>query len=293
MHPALGSVWKVEELLQREPDGLPYDYATIFPVNGFFVKRASQKKLVLLKGIDEQLRALLWPGERVVYLTSGVFFSFWESYFFGLPMYYLNRRALVLTTERLVLIQIDSSRKPRELRDQVPLRAIARFGRTLLGNTTIKLKAGKAYSVAYVPRRDRAALVGLGQRHQATATRDSTTNAIEHLCPHCYVAVSEHPLECPNCRGRFKSAAKAGLLSFLFPGIGDIYLGHWRFAILEMIGAGFLWLVVATSLADDTMPLSEKLPILAAMVLFVHGADAISTRHVALKGHYPEHAPVE
>lgn len=290
MHPALESVDKVGELVQRQDDGLPYDYATLFPVDGFFAKRASQKRLGLLKRIDDPLRALLWPGERVVYLTSGVLFSFWESYFFGLPMYYLNRRALVLTTERLVLIQIDSRRKPRELRDQLPLRAIARFGRTFLGNTTIKLKAGKSYSVAYVPRRDRAAVVGLGQRHQATATRDSTADRIEHLCPHCYVAVPGYPLQCPNCRGAFKSATKAGLLSLVFPGLGDIYIGHWRFAVLEILVAGFIWLAVLASLSEGNTDGGSVVASALFIVIFIHGADAISTWYVARKGHHPDHS---
>lgn len=33
------------------------------------------------------------------------------------------------------------------------------------------------------------------------------------------------PAACPSCRGAIKSARKAGLLSLLFPGLGDLHLG--------------------------------------------------------------------
>lgn len=291
MHPALENIDKVEELLQRKDDGLPYEYAAMFPVDGFWSKRASQKRLKLLKRIDEPLRALLWPDERVTYLTPGVLYSFWESYFFGLPMYFLNRRALVLTNERLILIQIDSSHRPRELRSHVPLAAVARIGRTFFGNTTLKLKAGKSYTVAYVPRRDRRALVDLGRQNLAKATHASSAEAIEHLCPHCYVTVPGHPLQCPKCGGAFKSATKAGLLSLLFPGLGDIYIGHWRFAIFEILVAGYLWLAVIGGALDELVPgLDVALVGVAIVFLFMHGADAISTWYVARKGHHPQRA---
>lgn len=118
MDPTLQLVERFEELLQRRHDESPYDFQTMFPTGGFFVRRASQKKVVLLKRIDEPLRAMLRPGERVAYLTSGVLHSFWESYFLGTPMYYLNRKALVLTSERLVLIQIDSRQRPKRVLKQ-------------------------------------------------------------------------------------------------------------------------------------------------------------------------------
>jgi len=285
MHPTLQNVDRVEELLQRQTNDLPYDYKSLFPVDGFWAKRASQKRLAFLKRIDDELRALLWPGERVAFLTSGVLVSFWESYFLGLPMYYLNRRALILTNERLILVQIDSRRRPRELRSQVLLRAIGKVGSTLLGNVTLRLEAGKQYTIAYMPRRDRRALIGLTATMRGQATKTGAAEAIEHLCPHCYVVVADHPVECPSCHGAFKSSKTAGLRSLLFPGLGDIYLGHWRFAIFEILVTSFFWLSVL--LPDETRADRDRLAGAIVVFLLFHVPDAIATRYVARQGHYP------
>lgn len=288
MHPSLESVKKVEELLQRKDDGLPYNYPSLFPVDGFWARRASQRRLKVLKRIDEPLRALLWPDERVSFISVGVLYSFWESYFFGLPMYFLNRRALVLTNERLILIQVNSSNKPRELRAQIPLRAMARFGTTWLGNTTVKLKKGKSYTVAYLPRRDRARLAMLASQAMPKATKDSAAAAIENLCPHCFTAVPAHPDQCPACRGAFKSATKAGLLSLVFPGFGDVYIGHYGFAVFEILVASFIWLSVYVASTETSQePLENAWIVVAFIFAFMHGADAISTWYVARKGHHP------
>src|SRR6266545_7678905 len=98
---------------------------------------------------------MLKPGERVAFLTSGVLYAFWEMYMYGLPMYYLNRRALILTDTRLILLQIDSRRRPKELRSQIALSAIKSVKRTGLGNTSVQLNSGTSYTIAYVPRGDR------------------------------------------------------------------------------------------------------------------------------------------
>lgn len=287
MHHTLENVDRVEELLQRLTDDLPYEYKSLFPVDGFWAKRASQKRLALLKRIDEALRPMLWPGERVMFLTSGVLVSFWESYFLGLPMYYLNRRALVLTNERLILVQIDSRRRPRELRSQVLLRAIAKVGSTLLGNTTLKLQAGKRYTIAYMQRRDRRSLSSLIESGRGQATKDGAATAIEHLCPHCYAVVADHPDACPSCRGAFKSSKVAGLRSLLFPGLGDIYIGHWRFAIVEILVASVVWLSVLLPDGEGAATAGDRLAAAPVVFLLLHVTDAIATRYVARKGHYP------
>lgn len=255
------------------------------------MRRASQKRLRLLKRIDEPLRAMLWPGERVVFLTSGVLYSFWESYFLGLPMYYLNRRALILTTERLILLQIDSRHRPRELRSHIRLPVIDALTRTGLGSTKIRLRSGARYSIAYVPRSDRKVLVELTRTAKGRSGKPATVDSLEHLCPHCYAAIDGHPARCPNCAGGLKSASKAGWLSLIFPGLGDFYIGHRKLAIMEMVIATVVWAGVL--LPDPNAPITaaERITVAVLVFLFMHGFDSITTRFVARKGHYPGTAP--
>lgn len=55
---------------------------------------------------------------------------------------------------------------------------------------------------------------------------------------------------CPSCEAGFKSANTATLLSLAFPGIGDFYLGHLRFALMEMSGEKLF----QTALTRDFLP---------------------------------------
>lgn len=291
MHPTLQYVERVEELLQRESTDTPYDFQNLFQADGYWARRIAQVRLHLLKQIDEPLRALLGPTERVLFITWGALYSPWESYFFGLERF-LNHWAVVVTNSRLVLLQIDLAGRPGELRSHILLRAIETVEHTVLGKTRIHLYSGKRYT-ANIRSRDRKVLVATVRNARASAVGETTAEGIEHLCPYCYVRVDGHPLQCPECGGSFKSAKKAGLLSLMFPGLGDIYIGHWRFGILEIIVAVLIWIVVL--LPDPQTPLTAVEHLLAGLfvIAFVHGIDAISTWHVARKGHYPAHGVSE
>jgi len=286
MHQMLVTVERFDELVQRGQDATPYDYRTMFPADGFWARRASRKRLILLKRIDEQLRAMLWPGERVVFLTSGALHSFAESYLVGGVVYYVNRRAIVLTTERIILMQVDGRGQPRALRSQVLLPSIASFARTGLGNTVLRLADGAKYVFARVRRRDRKALVELTPLATARATAPATGAGLEHLCPRCFKVLHDQPLECPHCGGGLKSPRKAAVLSLLFPGLGNIYLGNRGMGAFELVVGALIWLANLTTpgvLASPEVLLSTALVIL----LFVHGIDAAATVHIARKGYYP------
>lgn len=287
MDATLQLVERFEELVQREHDQSPYDFKSIFATGGFFVRRASQQKLRLLQRLDESLRAVLRPGERVVYLTTGVLYSFWESYFFGWAVRAINRRALILTTERLVLVQIDSRRRPRALRSQILLADIARLTRTPLGSAKLTLASGASYVFVYVPKRDRRTLADLIEKLRPAATRTSAAHGLEQLCPYCYAPVPGHPPACPVCGGRFKSPAKAALLSFLIPGLGTAYVGYWGFGIFKAVVVAFLWIGILSP--DGGAPVA--LVGVAIVMGFVHGLAALTSWYLARRGHHPGAAP--
>lgn len=84
---------RFQDLCALESHGEPYVFRTIFDEKGWRARRLSKKKFKLLRRVDPKLRQVLEAGERVRYLTSGSGVSFWEFYFLGWAMYYLNRRA--------------------------------------------------------------------------------------------------------------------------------------------------------------------------------------------------------
>lgn len=290
MHPTLRRADRFEDLLALADDETPYVFSSIFSDAGFLARRLSKKKFKLLRRIDDRLRTMLGTGERVRFLTFGSGVSFWESYFMGAVAPLMNRRAIALTDRRIILLQIDWRDRPRELISQIRYGAIDRIKRTIIGNTLFRLKDGAKRVFTGVPKVDRkflqnlSALVG---EHVNT----SRGGGMEELCPHCHAVVNGRPRQCAACGGGFKSTRNAVLLSLLFPGFGDMYLGHWKFAVFEILFAAIVWTVVL--LPDPQYPMNPvSLMIMGGIVvLFMHVPDAIATFYMARKGIYPSRRP--
>jgi hypothetical protein len=289
MRSSLQRATRFEDLLASEESDPAYSYNTIFNGGTWSARRRSKKQLKLLKRMDSMIRSALHEGEKVRYVTFGTGVSFWESYLIGWVMYYLNRRAILITDRRMLLLQMDSRMRPRELASQLRYSAITKVGRTVLGNTKIWLGNGKTCIFAYVPKADRRFLQNLvtftGQRFA------QETTGFEDLCPHCFAVAAKGDSGCGECGGSFKSIKRATLRSLVFPGLGDWYLGHRKIAVFEMLIAAMIWL--GFLLPDPEYPMTVLGVVIGAaiLILIVHGADALATRHVARKGIYPGQAP--
>ena len=292
---------KYEEPLTGEVEPAPYDYATMFKAEGFFARQQNKKRFTLLKGLDGKLRRMLRPGERVFFLTSGTTVTIVEHFFVGWMANYLNMRALVFTTERVLLVQIDAGKKKaKELVAQIPYTALASVKSTWTGNCRIKLMDRSEHNFVNVPKGDRKFLADfLADLVQGTAAPFGTNRpaGIENLCPHCFTHVPAHPPACPSCAGGFKSPKKAGLLSLAFPGLGDWYLGHRGFAVIKILSSGFLWLILIIAplltLAGPGKPAlnAEYWVTAILLVLAAHLVDAVMTHYFARKGHHPGKLP--
>lgn len=285
------SVRNFEELLNGSVAASPYDYAMLFKGEGFMARQRSKKRLKLLKAIDPKLSHMLDRGEKVYFVTTG---SLTKHFFAGWLAHSLNRRALVFTARRVLLLHINSRGRPLDLVSQLPYATIASVKTVSGGRCAIKLLNRETFSFQRVPGADRKFLVEfLADIVQLTNAPFEQKRGIEHLCPHCFAFVPAAPPACPVCTGRFKSARVAGLLSLLFPGFGGWYLGHRWFAVLEMIGAGALWffLVIAPLLAGASPqhgPLDARYwAAVGAIILVAHVIDGITTHHFGRKGHYP------
>ncbi|SDS58189.1 hypothetical protein [Opitutus sp. GAS368] len=288
---------KFEDLLSGPIDPAPYDYAMLFKADGFFARQRSKNRFKLLKGIDAKLRQILRPDERVFFMTPGTTVSVGEHFFVGWVAHLLNLRALVFTTDRVLLLAISSRHRAERLVSQIPYTAIASVASTWSGVCRVKLLNKQTLDFQQVPKADRKFLADfLAGIVKGTNAPFERVQGLEHLCPHCYTMVPAHPPACPACRGGFKQPNKAALLSFIFPGVGDWYLGHrWR-AVMQLAGATFLWLgFVIFPLLALLDPEYERPPVSfwatnAVILLVAHTLDAVMTRHFALKGHHP-HGP--
>ncbi|MCF7689509.1 MAG: hypothetical protein K9M98_10080 [Cephaloticoccus sp.] len=286
-----------QELLDERVETSPYAYATMFKAEGYVARRTARQRFALLRALDGKLRHILRPTEHVFYVTWGTTHSLAEQFFTGWMASALNMRALVFTTERVLLLQINARKTSvRELVAQIPYTAIVSVRKSWLGSCRIKLRDKTLLTFLRVPKGDMKFLIEFLSdivKGSGAPFEISTPLGVQHLCPHCYVHVPAFPPACPQCGGRLKLASKAALLSFIFPGLGDWYLGHRGFAAMEIVGSAFIWwvLIVAPLLAPedpDLGPITLEYWLTALFIMLViHGTDAMMTRHAARKGHYP------
>ncbi len=284
---------KYEELLAGDVEAAPYDYPMLFKAQGFWARQRSKKRFKLLKAVDPKLRRILLPGEKVYFITTGTTISLGERFFVGWFAYYLNMHALAFTSTRVILLQINSRKRVRELVSQMPYATIASIRSTWNGMCRVKMLNRTTYNFQHVPRADRKLLakflLGIVQGTNAPFQRD---RGIEHLCPHCFTSVPGYPAECPSCHVPFKSATKAGLRSLIFPGLGDWYLGHRLFAVLEMLGASFLWFaflfrpLLAPPGPMEAAPDRGYWITVGLILLVTHLIAGMMAHHFARKGHH-------
>jgi hypothetical protein len=302
----LSTARNYNELLTSGEPSPHYDYVTLFSGDGFFARRRAKQRFKLLKNLDDRLRRILQPDERVYYITTGTTVSLVEQFFVGWAARYLNNRAIAFTTDRLLLVHINSRKRPRGLVSQIRYEEIAAIKSTWNGVCQVRLRDGKKLKFLKVLRAERKFLHGFLKDivNPVPLQPGERVEAPEHLCPSCFAVVPGRPADCPSCAAAFKSARTAMVLSLIFPGIGDFYLGHRRFALLEMAGGLFVWfgLVVLPLLtAGEIDPVTGEVIAhdaafwMVNMVIIgaAHLIDAAMTRHFALKGHYPASSQVK
>jgi hypothetical protein len=233
------------------------------------------------------VQSSLDEGESVHFVTTGSAVSFWESYFLGWVVQYLNRRALVFTDRRIILLQVDWRDRAKELRSQLRYGAIGRVKGSLLGGTKVQLRDGKARTFTGVPKADRKFMAEWIDGLKRRIGDESAARSVEDLCPHCSAVVRRRSSPCDSCGGTFKSAKRAGLLSLLLPGLGDLYIGHRKLAVLEMLVASAIWLGVLWPNSEYPYTASGYAIVATFVVMFVHVPDAIATWYIARMGVYP------
>lgn len=288
MHPLLARADGFKGLLKVRSHELPYRFDTIFEDESRSDRRRSKKKFKLLRRIDDKLREVLDEGEEVRFLTRGTIFTFWESYFLGWLLYYFNKRAVVLTDRRILLLQIQWRSTPGVLASQIRYRGIEKVKAGFLGGTRVKLGDGKTVRFSGMPRSDGKFLERLVNGLTRAGFGDGAeTVGKDELCPHCYAAVSLGDPDCWSCGGTFKSPRTAGLRSLLLPGLGDFYMGHRKLATTELLFTLLIWVLVFLPDPENPVSLAGALVVGAFLFVFIHVPDAVGTWYLARRGVFP------
>ncbi|MEK7704964.1 MAG: hypothetical protein AAB426_08395 [Myxococcota bacterium] len=264
---------------------------------GFFVRRANLARAKLLGRLRPLLEKALTPGESIVYAARAVQYSALESYLGGRwTAYYNNMTALVLTDQRLLLLQIDGKGRPRDIKNQVQLGSVRRASRQgLLGRLfVIELADNTKVRLQLLPSADVKALTKRLTPGGTVAGSAPAGTALEHLCPSCLrivpgragdVAACSHV----DCRIPFRSAAKAARLSALVPGVGDLYLRHFSFGAYEFVGSMMLlaiagYFAMVAAVAQTAAAVTAAATVGALTVLLPRVFDYFVTRHMGRKG---------
>lgn len=211
------------------------------------------------------MRALLRDGEKINLVTTGWRSTFVDDVFLGIPTILSNRTLVIGTDQRLLLIRCAGrDLEPRGYVNEIPRSAVmAAFPVPIMSLFT----TGGTVRLLGVP--------GPGKR---SLTKDhdpdaKPTGKPRPLCPACFVAHDGATPRCWKCGTRFRAPWKAGLRSFLVPGLGDGYLGAYAVGVLTALTTAFLWLnVIAFLQAAQTVPAAQAVAVEETATLFLVAA---------------------
>lgn len=218
---------------------LPVDAETLFPEpRGASDRRRNTRRAERLASARSVLERALEPGERIRFSLPGIRFFPLEYFLSGMIASRLtNAQTLVLTDRRLLLIQTDRRGRPADIKNAVPL-AHVRAVKQALGRVNLELADGETLGLIGLGRDAKrlAALVPASPRAR------TVRRAIVQLCPQCLRPTdlaSDEDTSCPGevCRIPFRSPRRAARMSLVLPGLGNLYLRHRLFGILELFAS--------------------------------------------------------
>jgi len=291
-----------DEIIEALGTEIPVDEATLGPPRVRWLhKRASTARLRTIKSLRPMLAQVLRPDERIRFLTTATLYNLVEFYFQGALAAYENSYLLVLTNQRLLLLQLSGTRgRAGDLKNAVPLSSI----RKIEGRFTLQLRLcdGKKLRFSSIVGSDRKHLQSLLQeslvlQESFGAAPAPDAAGIQHLCPACLEVVPGRAGDterCPqdDCRIPLRSARRAAWLSALIPGVGDLYLRHFLAGTLEFLGSLFV-LAITVVVAVAVIYEASSGGWLAAGIIGTIGLlipriiDYPLTLHMARKGNVP------
>lgn len=290
----LKEVKKPEQLFEKSISGSAYDFAQMFPMEKRGQRRlAKKKKLKQLKALDPIIRAMLHEGEEVIYLTDGVKVSTAEQFFIGWIMYYYNHNAFVFTNERILMIHVIKKTKLGKFVGAISYEDLFKVKTNMFGSLRLKFRNKKQVLFTRVAGQDRKFiknfLVPLVDESEPTI--NTLTRTINDLCPACCFHVADkNAAECPECKCEFRTPKQAAIRSFIFPGMGDIYLGS-NLGYLEAAFMGFLWWANITANRDLIAQGADPMTVWMGTILFfgvIHLLDGVKSHYVGRKGIFPK-----
>jgi len=260
-------------------------FEEVFGANkkGGFKSRKNGLRVKILTAVADVLDKLLKEGEQVMRVARGTAY-YPAEIFLGngwLTMLY-NHYVLIATNHRVLCINVNSRMKRR-----------THYLFQILYGDIKKVKAGWLGSLVFQRIRSKQRIFNGMKRFLSKDLRNLIMERKEHaevpsqpvlenLCPSCFVPLQKGLRACPSCKAPFKEPGKASFRSLLFPGLGDLYLGHRALGLLELMGSFIVW---AYALACLLAGQQEGVLVAAVVLLLYNGMDGMLTYHMAKKGY--------
>jgi len=258
--------------------------------SGEYRTRLNRFKAGLLLATSSLLNdKVLLPGEKVGKIARGsAFFLFEIPYLNGLLTLPSNYYALVCTTHRLLMINLDFRRsRPAGYIFQIYFDEISVISRGHVdGSLAIKTRTGRKWRFTTVKKtlaRDLADWIKSRLNQGPSEYYDGVPR--RQLCPVCLIPLADGLDSCPVCRADFKSAGEAMKRSLLLPGMGEIYLGNYFPGFSMLTGYLLTWLVAVVLIIVD---LAGGLRGAGLLILSYHLFAGLLARRLAHKGYLAE-----
>ncbi len=233
---------------------------------------------------------ILLPGEKVGKIGRGsAYFPFEIPYANGLLTLPTNYYALVCTTHRLLLINLDfRCSRPVRYTFQILYDEIAKISRGLFGTSLIvKLRNGGKWNFTTVkPALSRELATYIRARINGLPGGFYDGVPRRQLCPSCLTPLSAGLNSCPVCHASFKTAGEALKRSLLLPGMGEIYLGNYFPGFSLLLGYLLVWLVAVVLII---LNLAGGILGAALLVLSYHLFAGLMARRSGHKGYLTDH----
>jgi hypothetical protein len=263
-----------------------YQMSTVFPrTAGMGSGRDIKRRARMLASVEPRLDLLLYPGERIEFVTTAVLNSLAEQYFMGLWAIVINRTLMLFTQHRVILIQADGKGRARHLAWQIPYSRLQGFKTGMVTSSArFKLEDGKVYKFAQMPRHDRKLLRAFMEA-QTNSGGQAPFEFPSHsprdpLCPACCTPLPARARVCAECDEHLVDPRLPALMSCIVPGTGHLYLGHRGLGLVELAGFCFLLLAMVALIIENP----SEWWIAPVIIAIFNTMDGLITLHVARKG---------
>jgi len=240
---------------------------------------AERRRRARLHRVAPRLRRVLRADEQVRMVAVGTRGSDLEMLLLGGLLELAARTMVIVTTQRVLLLQLTSRDEPRDAMAQVRFEYITHVSATTIGTLTISTSDGQHLIVNRTNVRDATTIRAL-LREVMRETPHPTAHAHRALCPGCANVLDYDRDDCPACHEILVPRWKPGVMSFAWPGLGELYSGYRAMGVVAVLATAFLWVIWLTKALETP----ENAGLIIPLVLGWHGVNGLSTWYTTRRG---------